>query len=96
MSEPEFDVAVPPELEAGAYAELLTNSFTAHCFTLDFIARIPELDDPGHTARAVVTARVRIPATAVLDVAEALAQEISRYELQFGEIYHPRPRGGGE
>ena len=43
----EFQIAVPPELEGGVYANFLTAWHTAYEFTLDFSATQPtNISDP--------------------------------------------------
>lgn len=83
-----FDVVIPLELEAGVYAEALAGWFTANGIVLDFVA-------PGDGSDRLVTARVRVPATAVFDLRQALDGVIQEYELEYGEIRRPRRRGDG-
>lgn len=86
MAEESFDVVIPLELEAGVYAEKLGGWFTADGLVLDFAA-------PSGEDQLLVTSRIRIPATAVLQARADLDDLIRDYELQFGEIRRPRPRG---
>jgi hypothetical protein len=92
-----FRVAVPPELEAGAYANVLLAWNTAYEFTLDFaIVQQPKASDEVDAAdevRCRVVSRIRIPVTLVFDVIRALNEQMTRYEQRFGEI---RPPGRGE
>jgi hypothetical protein len=84
--EDEYDLEVPRELEAGVYADRLGAWFTPHQLVLDF--------GTSATKDALIaTVRVRIPATAALDVLHSLEECIRGYELQFGEIRRPRQRG---
>jgi hypothetical protein len=85
MADEPFDVVVPLELEAGAHAERLAGWITPHAFVLDFLARTED--------QQLVTARVRIPATAALDLVGELEALIRDYELLYGEIHRPRQRG---
>jgi hypothetical protein len=81
-----FEVVVPPELEAGVYAEDLAGWLNGHALVLDFLAQSSE-------AQRLVTVRIRVPATAALEVRRALDRVIREYELQYGEIHRPRKRG---
>ena len=80
-----FDLVIPPELETGAYADWLNPWFNRHQLTLDFGT---QLFGEG----LLLTARVRVPVTAALDVLRSLEKEIREYELQYGEIHRPRRR----
>jgi Protein of unknown function (DUF3467) len=84
--EDEFDLELPAELEAGVYADRVNAWATRHQLVLDFGA-VASRD------AAVVTARVRVPATAAFDVLVSLQEAIREYELQFGEIVRPRKWG---
>jgi hypothetical protein len=84
--EEDLDLGVPVELVAGVYADRLNSWFTRHQLVPDFITFAT--DD-----ELLATARVRVPATAVLDVLSSLAECVARYELEFGEIHRPRRRG---
>ena len=90
-----FEIQVPPEQEAGTYANFLTVWHTGHEFTLDFsVTQPPQTDDPDDPASPVtvpsrVVARVRIPPTLLFDVLRALNENMSRYEATYGEIRQP-------
>jgi hypothetical protein len=84
--EDEFDLEVPTELEAGVYADRVYAWATRHQLVLD-VGTLTSRD------AAVVTARVRVPATAALDVLLSLQGSIREYELEFGEIFRPRRWG---
>lgn len=86
MADEPFDVVIPLELDAGVYAEDLAGWSTAHGIVLDFVAR-------GGNNEQLVTARVRVPATAALEVRQAFDGLIRGYELEYGEIRRPRRRG---
>jgi hypothetical protein len=81
-----FELEIPPDLEAGAYADRLYAWFSRHHFTLDFAA-------PSSDGALIGTARIRVPATAALDVLRSLEESVRTYELQYGEIHRPRHRG---
>jgi hypothetical protein len=80
-----LDLVIPPELEAGVYADWFFPWFTPHHLVLDLAA-------PLAGEGLMLTSRVRIPATAVFQLLAALNQAIQAYELQFGEIRRPRER----
>ena len=84
--EDELDLDVPEALLPGVYADRLNAWLTRHQLVLDFGTAAS--GDEG-----VVTARVRVPTSAAIDVVSSLAECIGRYELQFGEIHRPRRRG---
>ena len=80
------ELDVPPELESGVLAETLAVWHTPHHLVLDFGA-------PTDGEHSVATARVRVLTTAALDVLDQLGEGIREYELLYGEIHRPRPRG---
>jgi hypothetical protein len=82
----EFELEVPPDVAAGVYSDYLHSWFTAHELVLDVAA-------PTSADGVLVSARVRVPATAAVDLANTLADSVRRYELEFGEIHRPRRRG---
>jgi Protein of unknown function (DUF3467) len=90
-----FQIQLPPELEAGAYANFLGVWHTAHEFTLEFAqiqpAQLADPDDPESPVRlpARVVASVKIPVTVAFDVIRALNENLGRYEQAFGEIRRP-------
>ena len=86
MADEAFDVVLPIELEAGVYAEELAGWVAAHGLALDFVTQ-------GGQDQRLVTARIRIPATAALEIRRSLDRLIGEYELQYGEIRVPRKRG---
>jgi hypothetical protein len=97
-AEATFQLNVPPELEGGSYANLLSVWHTAHEFTLDFSATQPAQpvnpDDPasGVLIPCRVVARIRIAPTLVFDVIRALNENMTRYEDKYGSINPPEPR----
>jgi hypothetical protein len=95
-SDTTYDIYVPPEHEAGVYANLLFSWHTPDEFTLDFAAaRAPRHsdEDPPLTLYQVV-ARVRLPVTLVFEVIRTLNDEMTKYEKEFGEIRRPKPLEG--
>ena len=99
MSEPErpaqFELAVPPELESGVYANVLGVWHTVYEFTLDFASMQPpqvrDEDDPASPAVVPcrVVSRVTVPVTGVFDLIRALNENMTKYEERFGEIRRP-------
>jgi hypothetical protein len=86
VAEEALDVVIPLELEAGVCADDLAGSSNGHALVLDFLA-------DGGEGQRLVTARIRIPATAAHEIRRALDRLIGGYELQYGEIRVPRRRG---
>ena len=84
--EDELELIVPPEVEGGVYSDYLHAWFTAHEVVLDFAA-------PTFEGAFLANARIRVPATAAVDVAHAVEDCVRTYELQFGEIRRPRAKG---
>jgi hypothetical protein len=91
----EFQVEVPPELQAGVYANFLGVWHSAYEFTLDFGTTLPaQPGDPEdeHSPTVVpcqVTARIKIPVALIFNVLQALNENMTRYEEVFGEIQRP-------
>jgi hypothetical protein len=90
--------SVPPEQEAGAYANAFTIWHTPYDFTIDFAAtQYPEPSDPDDAesrpvADARVVARVRIPPTLAFDLIQMINRRMATYEANWGEIVVPEPR----
>jgi hypothetical protein len=91
--EPEFQVVVPPEKEAGVYANFLGVWHSPYEFTLDFCVTQPPQPAEENAGRAVmpclVVSRIKIPVTLIFDVVRALNENMTRYEDAFGEIKRP-------
>jgi hypothetical protein len=93
----EFEIQVPPELDPGAYANFLSIWHTPHEFTLDFAVSLPARTEDNVVKVPVrVVSRIRIPPTVILDVIQALSDNVAKYQQSFGEIQRPGPHGGGE
>jgi len=90
-----FDIQVPPDLEGGAYANLLGVWHTGHEFTLDFAVTqppiVPENPQEPATIPCRVVTRVKIPPSLIFDIMRALNQNMTIYEATFGEIQRPQP-----
>jgi len=88
MADEPFDVVIPFELEVSTRRHSPPWS-AVDGVVFDFAAQL----EAGHL---LVTSRVRISATASLEVRRAIDEAITDYELQYGEIHRPRPRGENE
>jgi hypothetical protein len=93
----EFEIQVPPELEAGSYANFLMVWHTPHEFTLDFAvmqpSQPPQPDQSVVKVPCRVVTRLRVPPTVMLEVLHAMNENLNRYQSMFGEVRRP---GGGE
>jgi hypothetical protein len=85
-----FDI--PPEAEAGSFADFASIWHTDNVFVLDFASlRGPATetrDDQGEPQRSVnarVVTRVRIPPEQVFELAKALTRELEIWEQQTGK-----------
>ena len=93
--ETRFAISVPPDLEAGVYANFLSIWHTAYEFTLDFgstqPARHGDPDDPDApiVVPSRVVARIKIPPTLIFDILQVVNDNMTRYESVFGEIRRP-------
>ena len=98
MTEPDqfLEIAVPPEAEAGVYANLLAIWHTQDEFTFDFAVKQPsqlrqseEGVEKVHVPARVVS-RVRVPPGQVFEILKALNENMTHYERAFGEIRRPQ------
>jgi hypothetical protein len=91
----DFNIQVPPDLEGGVYANLLSIWHTGHEFTLDFSVTQPPIvpEDPQEavTIPCRVVSRVKIPPSLIFDILQAVNENMTRYESTFGEIQKPQP-----
>jgi len=74
----EVQIQVPPDVARGVYANQLLVAHTQEEFVMDFILASPPT--------GLVNARVIISPSHAKRIAAALAENIAKYELQFGEI----------
>jgi hypothetical protein len=96
MSTPEpagFNVLVPDDKVAGAYANVVGVWHTPHEFAIDFAVVQPFAGGPEGSMQALVTARVRVPPTIVFDLLRAINENLAEYETEFGEIKRPEDAG---
>lgn len=87
MADHEVRISVPPDEQAGRYANFLTVWHSPHEFTLDFSALQPVTED--NVIDAQVVSRIRISPSLIFDVLRALNENMSKYEAVFGEIKRP-------
>jgi hypothetical protein len=90
-------IDVPPELEAGAYANFLWTWHTAHEFTLDFAAlvgegRAPIVEPDPSDTRLLVVSRVKVAPSTVFDMIRSIHGNMTLYEERFGAIQYPERR----
>ena len=89
---------VPPDQEAGGYANTFAVWHTAYDFTIDFAAsQLPERADPSdpkspYVVPCRVVSRVRIPAATVFDLIRTINERMTVYEAEWGPIKSPEPR----
>ena len=91
MSEPSgaarINMNLPPEQEAGTYANFAGVWHGADGFVLDFavITQPPLADADGVTqVNARVVSRVRIPTSQAWEVMRALNEQLSQWEIEHG------------
>jgi len=93
---------VPPEQEAGVYANTFAVWHTAYDFTIDFAAsQLPEPRDPEdpespYVVPCRVVSRIRIPAGTVFGLIKTIHDRMSTYENDWGPIREPEYRGEQE
>ena len=92
----EFEIQVPPEEEAGGYSNFLMIWHTPHEFTLDFAVMQPSQPaENGVKVPCRVVSRIRISPTVMLDILQAMTENVARYQQTFGEIQRPGQPGQG-
>jgi Protein of unknown function (DUF3467) len=92
----EFEIQVPPEEEAGEYSNFLMIWHTPHEFTLDFAVMQPSQPaENGVKVPCRVVSRIRISPTVMLDILQAMTENVARYQQTFGEIQRPGQPGQG-
>ncbi len=93
---------VPPEQEAGVYAETVAVWHTPYDFIIDFaaiqVAQPVDPTDPGSQMEvpARVVSRIRIPTGLVFDLIQTINARMEQYEQEWGEIQRPQLREEGE
>ena len=86
---------VPPDKIAGSYANVVSVWHTPHDFAIDFCVNQPYASGPDALAVQVVS-RVRIPPTIVLDLLQALNDNLGQYEEELGPVKRPGEDRGEE
>ena len=74
----EIKVSFPPHLQAGVYSNNMVVAHTKEEFILDFLMVVPP--------NGVVTARVIVSPGHMKRILEALKDNVSKYEKNFGAI----------
>jgi len=74
----ELQITMPQEVQSGKYANQMLATHTQEEFVLDFILATPPA--------GVVNARVIVSPGHAKRIAEALTENVAKYEAQFGEI----------
>lgn len=93
---------VPPEQEAGVFAETVAIWHTPYDFIIDFAAiQLAQPEDPTDPnsrleVPARVVARVRIPTGVVFDLLRTINARMEQYEAEWGEIQTPQRREQGD
>lgn len=96
----QFQIELPPEAEAGLYADFASVWYTQNSFVIDFVAtKQPAMvqEDPETGAKigvvpAKVVSRIRIPPQQVFELARVLTQHLDAWEIQTG-VKQPPPDG---
>ena len=74
----EMQISMPPEVQSGKYANQMLVAHTQEEFVLDFILGTPPA--------GVVNSRVIVSPGHAKRIANALLENVAKYEVQFGEI----------
>ncbi len=74
----ELQIQIPPDIQRGAYANNMVVAHTQEEFVLDFIMATPPV--------GIVNARVVVSPSHAKRIAEALIENIQKYESRFGEV----------
>jgi hypothetical protein len=85
-------MSVPDDLQGGVYANVVAVWHGPFDFTLDFgVAGMAQRDEHGENfVPAPVVARVKVPPQVIFRIAQAIAENVDRYERTFGPITQPR------
>ena len=98
--QPQFTFNVPEDLQTGRYANILGVWHSPHEFTLDFSVSGQPIPPEGPGEPPIVpcdvVARVKVAPSLVFDLLEALNENMTHYEQNYGEIRRPEPPGGPE
>jgi hypothetical protein len=77
----------PPSEVAGQYANIVRVWHTPFEFTLDFgVAGEARATEDGYVVSVPTVARVKIPTSVIFELARAIADNVARYESNYGAI----------
>jgi hypothetical protein len=88
MHDGDYEIAVPPELLGGVYANLLGVWHTEHEFTLDFASAISQ------EGGILGVSRIRVAPTVVFELMQNINRELAIYEQKYGAIRRPGANEG--
>jgi len=74
----ELQIQIPPDIQKGAYANNMVVAHTQEEFILDFILATPPV--------GTVNARVIVSPSHAKRIAQAMIENIQKYEATFGEV----------
>jgi hypothetical protein len=99
VAEPEqarLDVQVPDSVGSGVFADFVAVWHNQYGFTLDFgVLGLPTQDSEGRTTVPTpIVARVKVPPGLIFQIAQAIADNVDKYERAYGAIT-PRPPEAG-
>lgn len=89
----EFQMLVPPDQEAGTYANVLAVWNSPFEFTLDFCATLRPTQEDEQSPVIVpclVVSRIKVPVTVIFTMLQAMNGRMTLYEEQFGPIARTR------
>lgn len=78
QNQQELQIQIPPEIQKGSYANNMVVAHTQEEFVLDFILATPPV--------GIVNARVIVSPSHAKRIAQALIENIEKYESRFGEV----------
>ena len=91
----QIEIQVPPELQAGVYANAaVVSSQTPDDFTIDFMQVLPA--SPGAPPPTLVVARVKVAQSFLMPLMQALAQHQTRVEDMQRQLREQEEEGDQE
>lgn len=85
----ELKIELTPEIAAGHYSNLAVISHSPNEFFLDFISVAPNMP------QAKVQSRIIMTPENMKNLANAIIDNVKKYEATFGEIKHKIPKNQG-
>lgn len=84
----QIEMNIDPEMITGRFADIAGVSHNEFGFTLDFgVMDQTKVDENGNSITpAYIVARLKVPTGVVFQIARAIADNVSRYEDNFGPI----------